>query len=170
VLVSPSLIVSDIALGTTGLLLSAAGTALLVQPASTLVLYAQNEALRLNALALDLARLVGLLLFAVAVLALATLGVRSADAHSSLCYALAYVFFFAAVVHSLQSYVDHGSWVHALARSPVEPIAVLYARLYVPLALSVLNLIAAWCEDRDPPAEPVAANDDDTADDAKKTN
>lgn len=141
----PSLVASDVALAVTAAVTGSVGAALQLRPAETLALYTQQDHSR--SVALDLARVAGWGLFAVAVLAATMLSVRHAEARATLGYALSYVFFFAAAVHALQAYVDHGSWLVALARSPVEPLSVLYARLYVPAALAALNFIAAWCDD-----------------------
>lgn len=142
---------SDVALATTALVLVITGVALQLRPAEALALYTQQAHQRPATLLLDLARLAGWGAFGLGVVALVLLGVRHAETRAAICYALAYVFFFAAAMQVLQSYVDHGSWIVALARSPVEPIAVLYTRLYAPIALSLLNFIAAWCDDVEPP-------------------
>jgi hypothetical protein len=141
------MLMSSIALSITALTLFLVGTALFVEPTRVLVLYAQNEALRLNALAIDLARLVGVLLFALAAVAFILLGVRHNESRASLCFAFAYVFFFATLAHALSAIVDHGTWAKGLARAPFEPVYVLYVRYYAPLTLAVINFIAAWCDD-----------------------
>lgn len=156
---------STVALSLTALALLVVASALFLEPTQLLVLYAQNEALRLNALALDLARLVAVLLFALGSVVFVMLGVRHAESRASLCYALAYVFFFSSVAHALSAYLDHGSWAKGLARAPFEPVLVLYARYYVPLGLAFLNFFAAWYDDAPddaqpaPPTEPRAKTD-----------
>lgn len=145
---------STVALSVTALTLFLVGTALFVEPTRVLVLYAQNEALRLNAVAIDLARLVGTLLFALAAVAFILLGVRHNESRASLCFAFAYIFFFAALAHALAAVVDHGTWAKGLARAPFQPVYVLYVRYYVPLALAVINFVAAWCDDIADPSPP----------------
>jgi hypothetical protein len=140
-------IMSTLALSVTALSVLAAASALFLEPTRVLVLYAQNEALRLNALSLDLARLVAVLMFALGAVVFVMLGVKHAESRASMCYALAYVFFFSAVAHGLSAYLEHGSWAKGLARAPFEPLLVLYVRYYVPLGLAFLNFFAAWCDD-----------------------
>lgn len=137
---------TSIALSITALTLFLAGAALFAEPSRVLVLYAQNEALRPNAVAIDLARLAGCLLVGLAAVAFSFIGVRHIDSRVSLCLTFSFIFSIAMVAHALAAIDDHGDWAKGLARAPFEPVYVLYARYYVPLALGFINLVAAWCD------------------------
>jgi hypothetical protein len=70
-------IMSTLALSVTALSVLAAASALFLEPTRVLVLYAQNEALRLNALSLDLARLSPCCMFALGAVVFVMFGVQA---------------------------------------------------------------------------------------------